>query len=311
MFYVKGYRFGLPLVERIGFLKHLGTYPVTWNRHAGMEIHFVLKGDISWELRGQKKPLSVPGGSFGIIPAGMRHRAYGDKGTPAVRIGLILEKAAPTSTDGTFFSSADLRRILQRFNENGGRVRRMSARLSAILHDLAAVLNGVPALTVDEQMRLRALTGNLLYEMYVALGEPEALAKGLDVVPKIRSWIDAHCAERITIPELVRLSGYGRSRFFALFLADTGMTPNDYLVRARIERAKRALAKETWTDSMLDLAVACGFNSSSVFSTTFRKHVGLSPREFRAAALHIAAARALPNSEHLTSVAPSIWRAKS
>ena len=63
------------------------------------------------------------------------------------------------------------------------------------------------------------------------------------------------------------------------------MTPNDYLIRARIELAKRKLSRKTLDGSMLDLAVACGFNSASVFSTTFRKHVGMSPRGFRNTAL--------------------------
>ena len=114
------------------------------------------------------------------------------------------------------------------------------------------------------------------------LGEPEVLADGHDVIPQIRKWIDAHYAEKITVPRLVKLSGYGRSRFFSLFIADTGMTPNDYLVRIRVEKSKKMLSKPTLNGSMLDLAVACGFTSAAVFSTTFRKHVGMSPRDFRA-----------------------------
>lgn len=53
----------------------------------------------------------------------------------------------------------------------------------------------------------------------------------------VRTKTAAHFAEKISAPQLVKLSGYGRSRFFSLFLADTGMTPNDYLVRVRIEKA--------------------------------------------------------------------------
>ena len=53
----------------------------------------------------------------------------------------------------------------------------------------------------------------------------------------VRTKTAAHFAEKISAPQLVKLSGYGRSRFFSLFLADTGMTPNDCLVRVRIEKA--------------------------------------------------------------------------
>ena len=275
-------------MKRLGLLKHHETYRVSWNRHPGVEIHYVLKGDIAWELHGEPKPLAVSGGYFGIIPAGKRHRALDNKGTPAVRLGAIFEKPLPEHAKGTPFSPDDLKRIFRRFRENGGCVRRFSPRLSATVHDLADALTLEAAQDPDGQLRLRTLTAALIHETYVTLGEPEALAEGHDVVPKIRKWIDAHCSEKITTDRLVKLSGYGRSRFFALFLADTGMTPNDYLIRARIELAKRKLSRKTLDGSMLDLAVACGFNSASVFSTTFRKHVGMSPREFRAQRLVVA-----------------------
>ena len=280
--HLKGVRFGLPLVKRIGLLKHHETYGVSWNHHGGIEIHYVLKGDIAWELHGEPKPLAISGGYFGIIPANARHRALDNKGTPAVRLGTIFEKPLRELTTGTPFSPDDLRRIFRRFHENGGRTRRLSPRLSATVHELANAMTLEAAQDPDGQLRLRTLTAALIHETYATLGEPEALAEGHDVAPKIRKWIDVHCTEKITVPKLVKLSGYGRSRFFSLFLADTGMTPNDYLVRARIELAKRKLTKKRLDGSMLDLAVACGFNSASAFSATFRKHVGTSPRAFRA-----------------------------
>ena len=283
--HLKGVRFGFPLVKRLGLLKHHETYRVAWNRHPGVEIHYVLKGDIAWELRGRDRPLAVSGGFFGIIPANARHRALDNKGTPAVRLGVIFEKPTPELADGTSFSHDDLKRIFKRLKENGGAVRRFSPRLSATLHALADALSIENATNPDGQLRLRMFAAELLYETYLTLGEPEALAEGHDVIPQIRKWIDAHFAERITGSQLVKLSGYGRSRFFSLFLADTGMTPNDYLVRVRIEKAKKLLSKPTLDGTILNLAVNCGFSSAAVFSSTFRKHVGVSPREFRNTAI--------------------------
>lgn len=280
MVHIKGQRFGFPLVRQLGVLKHLGTYPVFWNKHTGLEIHYVLKGDIAWELEGMAEPFAVPGGYFGIIPAGTKHRAFGNKGTPAIRLGIIFDRPAADFAKGTVFTAADLKRIFKRFRGNGAHIRRFSSRLSSIARDLANAVSVEAVTEPDDQLRLRTLVSSLIHETYVTLGEPEALAAGHDVVPKIRRWIDTHCAENISIDKLVKISGYGRSRFFTLFLTDTGMTPNDYLVRKRIHLAKKRLSKKDMCGSMLDLAVACGFNSSSAFASTFRKHVGMSPREF-------------------------------
>lgn len=279
--HLKGVRFGFQLVKRIGLLKHHETYRVSWNRHSGMEVHYVLKGDIAWELYGKNQPLAISGGFFGIIPANARHRALDNKCTPALRLGVILEKPLKEMTSGTPFSPDDMKRIFRRFKDNGGKIRRFSSRLSATLHELVQTLSLENARNPDGQLHLRMLVSRLLYETFATLGDPESLADGHDVIPQIRKWIDAHFAEKITIPRLVKLSGYGRSRFFSLFVADTGMTPNDYLVRVRIEKAKKMLSRQTLNGSILDLAFACGFSSAAVFSMTFRKHVGMSPREFR------------------------------
>lgn len=277
--HLKGIRFGVPLVKRLGLLNHHEAYRVSWNQHAGFEIHYVLKGDIAWELRGMRTPLSVSGGLFGIVPANTPHRALNNKGAPAERLGVILEKPTPGSVGGTAFSPGDLKRIFSRFRENGGTVRRFSSRLSATLRELSAAMSIENATNPDGQLLLRLLTSKLLYETYATLGEPESLGKGLDVVPQIRQWIDTHFAERITTARLVRMAGYSRSRFFSLFLDDTGMTPNDYLVRVRIEHAKRLLTRH---DQLIStIAADCGFSSAAAFSSTFRKHVGISPREFR------------------------------
>ena len=218
--HVKGIRFGFPLVKRFGIIKHHETYTVTWNRHPGPEIHYVLKGDIAWELRGREAPLAVSGGSFGIIPANVRHRAIDNKGTPAVRLGAILERPLPERADGTPFTAEDLRRIFRQFGEHGGASRRFTSRLRATLRELTDALSIENATRPDGQLRLRMLAASLIYETFAACGEPESLSKGVDVIPQIRKWIDAHLAEEIALPRLVKLSGYGRSRFFDLFFAN-------------------------------------------------------------------------------------------
>ena len=60
------------------------------------------------------------------------------------------------------------------------------------------------------------------------------------------------------------------------------MTPNDYLQRLRLDRAREWLAEEG--RSVTDIAFAAGFSSSQYFSHVFRKYTGLTPSRFRARA---------------------------
>jgi AraC family transcriptional regulator len=49
-----------------------------------------------------------------------------------------------------------------------------------------------------------------------------------------------------------------------------------------MERAKRLLIETKMP--VAELALVCGFSSQSHFTVAFRKHAGLTPRKYRAAA---------------------------
>ena len=55
----------------------------------------------------------------------------------------------------------------------------------------------------------------------------------------------------------------------------------DFVNAARVDAAKRLLREDSKT--VLDVAMAVGFNSRSTFNTAFRKHAGDTPSRFRAA----------------------------
>ena len=79
--------------------------------------------------------------------------------------------------------------------------------------------------------------------------------------------------------DLVRHVGFSRARMFDIFKAQTGLTPNDYLQRLRIEKAQERLRQ---TDlSVTEIALATGFSSGQYFSTVFARYKGVSPTDFR------------------------------
>jgi transcriptional regulator GlxA family with amidase domain len=99
------------------------------------------------------------------------------------------------------------------------------------------------------------------------------------IVNSAIDYMRSHLNEPLSIGKLVTLIGYGRSRFFELFRANTGMTPNDYLQRLRLEAA-RGLLSET-SRPVTEIAFDVGFNSSQYFSTVFLQYTGLTPSGFR------------------------------
>jgi len=77
----------------------------------------------------------------------------------------------------------------------------------------------------------------------------------------------------------VRRMGFSRSYLFAIFKSATGMTPNDYYLRIRIEKAQQLLAHSA--QPVTSIALETGFSSSQYFSSVFRKYTGQTPVEYR------------------------------
>jgi AraC family transcriptional regulator len=73
--------------------------------------------------------------------------------------------------------------------------------------------------------------------------------------------IHEHLDQNITLADLAQLLGTSQFHFSTLFKQAIGVSPYQYLLQQRIERAKQLL-KQT-ERSILEIALECGFNSHS------------------------------------------------
>jgi AraC-like DNA-binding protein len=83
----------------------------------------------------------------------------------------------------------------------------------------------------------------------------------------------------INIETLSWQAEMGRTMFFNEFRRLTGLSPNEFLNRLRIQSAMDFL--RSTNKSMIDLAYASGFQSLSTFNKQFKRYTGRSPREYR------------------------------
>lgn len=92
-------------------------------------------------------------------------------------------------------------------------------------------------------------------------------------------FIEAHLTEDIALADLAGVARLSPAHFCRAFKRSFGVPPHRYQLQRRIERAKSLLADQD--RSVLEVALACGFNFRSNFSQIFRKGTGVTPREFR------------------------------
>lgn len=100
------------------------------------------------------------------------------------------------------------------------------------------------------------------------------------------AYMDAHCAQRITVAELARLSHMSEPHFYACFKAATGFSPIDYKNRTCINRAAQLLTDDR-ERSIEEISAVLGFSSSAYFRRLFKAITGVTPREYRRSAATI------------------------
>jgi transcriptional regulator GlxA family with amidase domain len=82
--------------------------------------------------------------------------------------------------------------------------------------------------------------------------------------------MECHLSEPISLDVLAAHARTSRARLFANFKRETGMSPNDWLLRRRIKAATDLL--RTTNRKLEDIAAACGFTSAPYFCHVFRKY---------------------------------------
>jgi AraC-like DNA-binding protein len=107
-----------------------------------------------------------------------------------------------------------------------------------------------------------------------ALGaEPRALAQA-------RAYLEERYAERITLADLAAHVGLSPFHLLRVFRRSFGAPPHSYLESVRIRQAQRLIVGGM---PLGEVAYAAGFSSQSHLTTRFRRIIGVTPGQYRAA----------------------------
>lgn len=96
---------------------------------------------------------------------------------------------------------------------------------------------------------------------------------------RIRDFVEANLDTDIRLDQLAELCGRSTEYFVRLFKATSGISPYQYVLNLRIERARALLGDET--QSLADIALACGFSHQEHFTRMFRRFTGITPGRYR------------------------------
>ncbi|MDF0506446.1 helix-turn-helix domain-containing protein [Burkholderia cenocepacia] len=183
-------------------------------------------------------------------------------------------------------------------------IRRMTSKSSAELRTEARFYHVNRALARGDEPDFDAtlnaygfsINGRFVREYYRRFGEPPGttykrnphaaehpLTAGSAIArlcaDTINRFIDASLESGIDTADLCRLVGMSERETIDAFRTRFSRTPAQYIIERRLERARWLL--ECTSNSMLSIALDCGFGTQSYLSSAIRRHFGVTPRELR------------------------------
>ena len=144
-----------------------------------------------------------------------------------------------------------------------------------------------------QELNSEEIHGELFYELaYNLIKDQTAVFKQLQHIPAVKritrndlykrlnrgkEFIDANFTNTISVGDIAKESAMSEFHFFRLFKQTFGLSPMQYMLRAKINLSKELLSKSCLVSNVAEI---CGFGDVFAFSKSFKKNVGISPSAF-------------------------------
>jgi len=104
-------------------------------------------------------------------------------------------------------------------------------------------------------------------------------SKNYELMKKAMLYISNNFSGDITLDAVATYVHLNSAYFSTIFKQSSGSSFKEYLNMVRIEESKRLLANTDY--SIIDIAIATGFEDQSYFSKVFKRYTGLTPKQYR------------------------------
>lgn len=91
--------------------------------------------------------------------------------------------------------------------------------------------------------------------------------------------INKHLYDKIKLEDLAKHVGMSMSSLYRLFKTELGISPMEYLILAKIKRAKHFLSQQHLY--IKNIAFEVGFEDPNYFNRIFKKYEGITPKQYQ------------------------------
>jgi AraC-like DNA-binding protein len=276
-FCASGLQLRLPLLKRCAFIRSQKASRITWHSHDCFELLMILEGSTEYEFDDGHLE-SLAGGQFLAIAPGVKHRGKHDLRRPARLLGILFDSSSTNAIRNTPFTGKDLKWITQQIRTSAGRTHQMNADIRGHIKSLAILLENFQSANAATLVFLRVAICSILLEVARQISSTRVL-EPKQVVQIATDYMKRNLRFEDSIESVAKVANCSRAKLFALFKESTGMTPNDYWLRLRVDHAQSLLRSTNLP--VTRIAMDSGFSTSQYFSTVFKKYAGTSPSDYR------------------------------
>jgi AraC family transcriptional regulator len=219
-------------------------------------------------------------GNFTVFPAGISYRVAWDRPQELLMVGFD-----PSLIQQKILELNDLRKSQLSVNYKGEIFSQHKFKDPLIYQLGLALKTELNANRSTDRLYTESLTDTLLVHLLRLCSSQTHLASSFNQglsklqLQVVIDYIQANIDRNLSLTELASITQLGSHHFSNLFKRSTGLSPYQYVMQQRLNKAKELLRN---TDrSIIDIAIQTGFANQSHLTTAFRKHLSIAPRNYR------------------------------
>jgi AraC family transcriptional regulator len=239
------------------------------------EVNVAISGSLTTEkISASGKCVATKGssGNLCITPAGQPISAIWSK--PLDNMGITLEpdfinRAARENGFADGFEFAEV------YKHSDPLIQHLGLTL------LAEAESATPSGRLFSDSLIQTLTLHLLTHYGTSKPTKQNVTGGLSgyKLRRVKEFIDANLEDDLSLAEISSIADLSQFHFARAFRKSTGLTPQQFLMQQRIERAKDLLSKNDLP--IVEVSLRTGFKNQSHFTSLFRKFTRLTPKVWR------------------------------
>ena len=150
---------------------------------------------------------------------------------------------------------------------------------------LASATNNIMRIAMDDNSHKDVIADFALKELLIRLMQTQArnlveknTLKNQSRIGFVVDFIKKNLHQKLSIDAIAKMAYVSKSNFFKMFKQELGLSPNEFIIKERIKKAKELLNQQ---NSVSETAFSTGFSDTNYFIRVFKQMEGVTPKIFQ------------------------------